>query len=163
MKNQKNVVDKPKLHVVSFSGGKDSTAMLLRMIEEKWPIDMILFCDTGLEFPELMDHVKKVEEYIGMNITVLKNPRGFMYWATEHERVIKSTKIPGLNPGDHAFGYAWPSMFSRWCTKELKTNVIDRFIRDLKKKYEIIQYVGIAADEPEREREILCILSFNGA
>lgn len=35
--------EKPKLHVVSFSGGKDSTAMLLRMIEEKMPIDIILY------------------------------------------------------------------------------------------------------------------------
>ena len=32
--------------MVSLSGGKDSTAMLLRLIEEKRPIDLILFCDT---------------------------------------------------------------------------------------------------------------------
>lgn len=42
---------KPKCHIVSLSGGKDSTAMLLMMIERKMPIDLILFCDTGLEFP----------------------------------------------------------------------------------------------------------------
>ena len=52
---------KPKLHVVSFSGGKDSTAMLLRMIEEDYPIDIILYCDTGLEFPEMEEHIYKVE------------------------------------------------------------------------------------------------------
>ena len=28
-------------HIVSFSGGKDSTAMLLRMLEENMPIDKI--------------------------------------------------------------------------------------------------------------------------
>ena len=28
-------------HIVSFSGGKDSTAMLLRMLEENMPIDII--------------------------------------------------------------------------------------------------------------------------
>ena len=32
-------MEKPILHVVSLSGGKDSTAMLLRMVEEGWPID----------------------------------------------------------------------------------------------------------------------------
>lgn len=40
-------------YIVSFSGGKDSTAMLLRLIEEKKPIDEIIFCDTGKEFPDL--------------------------------------------------------------------------------------------------------------
>jgi len=40
-------------HIVAFSGGKDSTAMLLRMIELKKPIDVILFADTGLEYPEM--------------------------------------------------------------------------------------------------------------
>ena len=42
---------KPKKYVVSLSGGKDSTAMLLRLIEEGKPIDYIIFCDAGLEFP----------------------------------------------------------------------------------------------------------------
>lgn len=32
-------------HIVSFSGGKDSTAMLLRMLEENMQVDEILFCD----------------------------------------------------------------------------------------------------------------------
>ncbi len=32
--------------IISFSGGKDSSAMLLRMIELKYPIDEIIFCDT---------------------------------------------------------------------------------------------------------------------
>ena len=43
-------MEKEKLHIVSLSGGKDSTAMLLRMLEEGWQVDLILFCDTGLEF-----------------------------------------------------------------------------------------------------------------
>ena len=42
---------KPEKYVVSLSGGKDSTAMLLRLLEEKRSVDLILFCDTGLEFP----------------------------------------------------------------------------------------------------------------
>lgn len=38
-------------HVASFSGGKDSTAMVLRLIEEGTPLDEIVFFDTGWEFP----------------------------------------------------------------------------------------------------------------
>lgn len=146
--------EKPKLHVVSFSGGKDSTAMLLRMIEENYPIDIILYCDTGLEFPEMEEHIDNVEKYIGRPITRLKAEKDFMYWATEHNRVVRSTKIPGFKPGDIMVGYAYPSVFSRWCTKELKTNVIQKYLRDLKKDYAIIQYVGIAADEPQRKRDL---------
>lgn len=44
-------------HAVSLSGGKDSTAMLLLMIERDMPIDMVLYADTGMEFPEMYDHI----------------------------------------------------------------------------------------------------------
>lgn len=54
-------------HIVSFSGGKDSTAMLLRMLEENMQVDEILFCDTGKDFPDMIEHIKKVEAYIKKN------------------------------------------------------------------------------------------------
>ncbi len=59
---------KPKKYVVSLSGGKDSTAMLLKLIEGKRPIDYIIFCDTGLEFPRMYEHINKLEKYIGRPI-----------------------------------------------------------------------------------------------
>ena len=55
---------KKDLFVCSFSGGKDSTAMLLRLLESGMPVDVILFNDTGLEFEQLYDHIEKVEQYI---------------------------------------------------------------------------------------------------
>lgn len=147
-------MEKPKLHVVSFSGGKDSTAMLLRMLEEGMRVDLILYCDTGLEFPEMEEHIRKVEAYIGREITMIKSDKDFMWYATERERVIRSDRIPGLNPGDVVKGYGYPTMFSRWCTKHLKTEVIGRYLRDLKKDYDLEQYVGIAADEPKRKKDL---------
>ena len=146
-------MNKPKLHIVSFSGGKDSTAMLLRMIEEQKPIDIILYCDTGLEFPEMDEHIEKVEKYIGRPITRLKAEKDFMYWATQHKREIKSDKISGAKPGDIVNGYGYPTMFSRWCTSELKTKVLNNYFKELRKDYEIIEYVGIAVDEPRRKRD----------
>ena len=56
---------KPEKYIVSLSGGKDSTAMLLRLLEENRPVDLILYCDTGLEFPQMYDHLNQLEAYTG--------------------------------------------------------------------------------------------------
>ena len=45
--------NKQIFHAVSLSGGKDSTAMLLLMIERGLPINTVLWADTGMEFPEM--------------------------------------------------------------------------------------------------------------
>lgn len=37
--------------IVNLSGGKDSTAMLLMMLENDIAIDYIVFADTGKDFP----------------------------------------------------------------------------------------------------------------
>jgi len=128
-----------KLHVVSFSGGKDSTAMLLRMIEEEWKIDEIIFCDTGMEFPAMYQHINKVERYIGRKITRLKAENSFEHMMHEHE------KTRGKNKGKR--GYGWPDFQNRWCTSYLKQDVIRRHL----KQYDnIIEYHGIAIDEAHR-------------
>lgn len=141
--------EKPVLHVVSFSGGKDSTAMLCGMKDRGMKIDMILFCDTGLEFPAMYEHVKKVEKYVGIPITMLRAEKPFEYWFLEYEVERKNPKYEGLK------GYSWGSPRNRWCTKELKTNVINRYLKDLNKQYNIIHYVGIAADERESSQSEL--------
>ncbi|MBR0358180.1 MAG: phosphoadenosine phosphosulfate reductase family protein, partial [Selenomonadaceae bacterium] len=55
---------KPPYYVVNFSGGKDSTAMLLRLLELDMTVDEIIFCDTTAEFPQMYEHVDRVEKYI---------------------------------------------------------------------------------------------------
>ena len=77
-------MEKPIKHIVSLSGGKDSTAMLLRMLEEGMPVDIILFCDTGLEFEGMYHHIDKLEKYIGIPITRLKSAQPFEYLFFEH-------------------------------------------------------------------------------
>ena len=146
-------MEKPKLHVVSFSGGKDSTAMLLRMLEEGMRVDLILYCDTGLEFPEMEEHVRKVETYIGREITRIKAERDFLFMASEHEYVLKSDKVEGYKPGDVLKGAGWPRVFGRWCTRYLKIDVINRYLRELRKDYDVEEYIGIAADEQHRTKE----------
>ena len=56
---------------VAFSGGKDST-VLLRMVREMYPEVPAVFCDTGLEYPEIREFVKTVE-----NVTWIKPEMNF--------------------------------------------------------------------------------------
>ena len=140
-------MEKPTLHVVSLSGGKDSTAMLLRMVEEGWPIDHILFCDTGLEFPEMYDHIDKLESYIGIPITRLKSEKPFEYYFLEHSPKRKNPALAGRK------GFSWAGPRNRWCTAVLKTRIIDAHLAKLANGHDIVQYIGIAADEPNRVRD----------
>ena len=67
---------KPDLHIVSFSGGKDSTAMLLHMMELGMQIDIVLYCDTWMEFPAMYRHVEKVKKIVedaGIKFVTLKS------------------------------------------------------------------------------------------
>lgn len=120
---------KENYYVCSFSGGKDSTAMLLKLIELNYPLDEIIFCDTGVEFDEVMETIQKVEEYIQRPITRLKSKETFYSLGKK---------------------YGFPWIRGRWCTGELKNQIINKYLSDLKKKYKVIEYIGIAADEGKR-------------
>lgn len=135
--------DELMINIVSFSGGKDSSAMLLMMLERGIPIDYIVFCDTGMEFPEMYEHLDKVEQYIGRKITRLKAEHSFEHYMFDHE------KTSGKNKGQH--GYGWGSMRIRWCTYLLKEQIFDRFKASLGEPSQ--QFVGIAADEPKRIKD----------
>lgn len=137
-------MEKPKLHVVSLSGGKDSTALLLRMLEENMPVDIILYCDTGMEFAGMYHHLERLEAYIGRPITRLKAPYSFEYLMLEHTPKRKNPALEGRK------GFTWPGPCARWCTAMLKTRIVRKYLKDLSKEYEVIEYLGIAADEPQR-------------
>jgi len=128
-------------HILSFSGGKDSTAMLLIMLEREYPIDEIIFCDTGKEFPALYRHIDKVEEYINQPITRLKGEKTFDYWMFEHE------KTKGKHLGKK--GYGWADTRARWCTAYFKREIMNKYIKE-KYNNEYKEYVGIAYDEFKR-------------
>ena len=70
------IIPKEDFHAVSLSGGKDSTCLLLLMIERGLPIDAVLWADTGMEFPEMYEHLAKLDEHLfrerGIHITTLR-------------------------------------------------------------------------------------------
>ena len=143
-------MDKQKLYVCSFSGGKDSTAMLLRLLEEEMPVDIILFCDTGLEFPQLYRHLDKVEQAIGREITRVKAEHDFEYYFARIKVKRKENTANALKYGMYRDGYGWAGPRMRWCTERLKGQPRKQYLRNLRDRYDVIEYVGLAADEMHR-------------
>jgi len=127
--------------------------MTLMMVEKKMPIDIILFCDTGLEFPAMYEHLNKLEKYIGIPITRIKAEKSFEYYMFEHKPAKRHDTATSREYGFDRVGKSWPGPRMRWCTSRLKTNVINAYLRPLKKQYEFVHYVGIAADEAERVKD----------
>ena len=56
---------------VSFSGGKDST-VLLHLVRQLYPDVPAVFCDTGLEFPEIKQFVQGTDD-----VTILRPEMSF--------------------------------------------------------------------------------------
>lgn len=114
-------------HIVSFSGGKDSTGMLLKMYHENMPIDEIIFIDSTVEFPEIYEHIQK-------EIIMLKAKYSYEYYLGEYKKK------------DGSIGYGHPDFKNRWCTQLLKKDVIKKYLAKYKGQ-EITEYHGIAYDE----------------
>lgn len=133
--------------VASFSGGKDSTAMVLHMIELGDPIDEVITCDTGMEFPEMYDHitrVRKVIEDAGVKFTTLRADHSFEWFMFEKEVARRAD-------GGIRHGYGWPAPRARWCTRHLKTDLMTAYSKALAEEHgEVTKCVGLAADEIER-------------
>ena len=130
-------------HIVGWSGGKDSSAMLIRMMEEGRPIDDIVFIEVmatpalGGELPEMYEYIQKMEKYIDRKITVVRSVLDF-------DTVFHYTYGSGRRTGSI---YGFPFTIGAWCNGRLKL----RTIRQHYKSYgEHIRYLGLAADEHKR-------------
>lgn len=122
------------MNIVSFSGGKDSTAMLLMMLEKGLPVDRVICVDTTKEFPQMYEHIEKVQAMIEpLKIEIVKID--FDHFFAEH---IKTRGKIG------EVGYGWPNFLNRWCTT-LKIQAKRKF-----KNKDDVDFHGIAFDEINR-------------
>lgn len=72
---------------ISFSGGKDST-VLLDIARRIYPDIPAVFADTGLEYPEIREFVKTVD-----NVTWIKPTKNFKQVIMEHGYPVASKEI----------------------------------------------------------------------
>lgn len=144
----------PEYHAVSLSGGKDSTALLLMMIEKGMPIDVVVCADPGMEFPEMYEHLAKVDELLfrerGLHVQYLRHPNGFEWMMFEKPIGEGDSADYREKRGIPLRGKGWPNSQTRWCTGYLKTYLIQKFVNRLKEKKNAKHYVGIASDEAWR-------------
>ena len=126
------------MNIVSFSGGKDSTAMLLMMLEKGITVDRVICVDTTKEFPQMYEHIKQVQAMIEpLKIETVKID--FDYWFGEH------IKAKGKRKGEK--GYGFPDFRNRWCTA-LKREAVKKLQKTIPE--ESTQFHGIAFDEMGR-------------
>ena len=114
-------------HIVGLSGGKDSTAMALRLAEVE-PRDYTYICTpTGHELPEMEAHWSYLERLLGKPLVRITN-KTLDWWIKEFN--------------------ALPNWRQRWCTRLLK---IEPTIAYIKAHQPAVLYVGLRADEELRE------------
>lgn len=125
-------------YIASVSFGKDSLAMLLKLIEKNKSLDEVVFYDTGMEFEciyNLRNRILPLLEAHNIKYTELKPKETFLY--TMFEKQVKKRN------GTIGKGYSWCGGKCRWGTTE-KLKAIEKHCKG---NYE---YVGIAYDEQNR-------------
>lgn len=146
---QLDATDEETTGLVCFSGGKDSTAMLLRMLEldddEKYPVTKVAFADTNYEFPELYEYIRRIQTYLdthyphkNLTIEILQPDSTWDDWFYGE---VKTGKHKGKIRGSPLVA------FPCWWSREAKIKPLRVAAAEIHATY---QFVGIAADETKR-------------
>lgn len=113
---------------IFFSGGKDSQASLIWAVN-KYGVDKCeaVFCDTGWENPQTIEHINFTAELMGVKLTVIKSKK--------YNGMLDLAKQKGR----------FPSTKARFCTEELKTKPAIDYI--LSHSENLIVIEGIRSNE----------------
>lgn len=111
------------MKIVGLSGGKDSTAMALRL-QECEPDDYVFgITPTGRELPEMKEHWSRLETLLGKPLIKIPGP-------TLVELILKHMALPNWR--------------MRFCTRQVK---IEPFISYVVSNRPATTFIGIRADE----------------
>ena len=115
-------------HIVALSGGKDSTAMALRLAEVE-PRKYVYVCTpTSDELPDMFDHWKDLAKRLKAPLMPVTSGRSLSGLIREYN--------------------ALPNWRQRWCTRQLK---IEPFKAFMFANVPAVSYVGLRADEEGRQ------------
>lgn len=135
------------LFVANHSGGKDSQAMLIRLLEVV-PASQVVVMHASLgeaEWEGALEHAQQQADAAGLPFVVARSVKTF-FEMVEHRFKVR----PGPNSS------CWPSAANRQCTSDLKRGPIEREIRRYAKARgfsKIVTCLGIrAAESPGRAK-----------
>lgn len=130
-------------HILSLSYGKDSLACLGAIEELGWTLDRIVHAEVWAtdtipaDLPPMVEFKEKADKII----------KGRWGIEVEHFRADDSFSDIFYRISKKYGIYGFPTRKCNWCNGELKMPAIKKAIKSAKVS---IQYVGIAADEPNR-------------
>lgn len=168
-------------HIVSVSGGKDSTATLLLALKQ-FPGEVIpVFADTGNEHQVTLDYLDYLEVTLGVHIERLKadfsrdiaRKREYIaaHWLDDGvpaERVERALQL--LQPTGNPYldlcmmKGRFPSRRAQFCTQELKTIPLTEFqmsVMDLV-GCDVWSWQGVRRDESANRRNALGLEALGG-
>lgn len=156
---------KKEYHILSLGAGVQSTAIALmshsQVIPDVIPIfDAAIFADTGDEPQAVYDHLEWLRKEVEPSFPIIVRSKGIL---SEHlKKGMNSTggrfaSIPAFTAEEEG---KLLGMVRRQCTKEYKTEVVERAIRRdvlglqprqrIPKTVKIHQWIGMSYDEPSR-------------
>lgn len=140
-------------YIACCSFGKDSLAQIIVAKEHGEPLDAVIYSEVMFtdeisgEFPEHRDFIynvaiPKLKELYGLETIVLRSPQTM--WKDFHTVRVRGSTMGLLR------GFPIPGM----CTinRDCKIPPIRNYLKE--QTEDVVQYVGIAADEPKRLKRL---------
>lgn len=120
-------------YIVSYGGGVNSTALVVFLVKNNFPLDYVVFSDTGDEMPETYEYLDVIKKYLkrhNIPFEIVQNRKK----VSLSDRCLTRKVIP--------------SQVWRWCTRDFKVLPIHAFYRKLGSH--VYQYMGIDYGEVHR-------------
>lgn len=136
-------------YIASCSFGKDSLAMLIKIKELGLPLDEVIYCDIRFDDKPLSGEMPLMQEFIPKAEKILKEKFNITVKHIQSEKTFLKQFYTIKQKGNHiGENYGFPYTIGAWCNSRLKLVPINNYLKSIKEP--VIQYVGIAYDEPKR-------------
>lgn len=151
------IEQKPKMYIASCSFGKDSIATILLALENGEPLDRVVFAEVMFDHErnitgEITENIQWIKETaipkleaMGVKVDIVRAKDDYM---SVCRRKFKEPKANGT------VYYGVQNSKPCYANTYLKLEPIKRYYKEIGKDFDIIQYVGIASDEPARLKRL---------